>query len=312
MRRSTWAAKISGRVRQIGRISATCYYNAKMACPYFRPVAPLSAATDTNSGMLPLGGLWAGECGISGAGVSAPDRATLKMLCNLGYARGQCRHFPDGDGPDAVRFTIREDDGVRLRIYYVLERDHHPFAHGPLEFASLTEIAPGKAAGRSGDWSAPAGIVAADTAADAVAEGRSGNGAPPAGIATAEIAPDVAAERRSRDWSAPAGNGAAYAAADAAEEAPAANWSPPPGIAAAGASPGAAAEEPSANWSPTAGLVTAGAAPDAAAEAPSANWSRPAGIAGASPGAAAEPPVRLQAHAYVESSLRLKSEAASR
>jgi hypothetical protein len=39
--------------------------------------------------------------------------------------------------PDAIRFTISGDQGSLLRLYYVIERDHHPFAHGPLEY-SLT------------------------------------------------------------------------------------------------------------------------------------------------------------------------------
>jgi hypothetical protein len=34
-----------------------------------------------------------------------------------------------------VRFTISHDDGAMLRLYYVMERDHHPFAHGPLEYS---------------------------------------------------------------------------------------------------------------------------------------------------------------------------------
>ena len=45
-----------------------------------------------------------------------------------------CARFPGGDGPDAVRFTVQAADEARLRLYYVVERDHHPYAHGPLEF----------------------------------------------------------------------------------------------------------------------------------------------------------------------------------
>jgi hypothetical protein len=59
----------------------------------------------------------------------------LQHLCNLGYARGTCARFPSGEGPDAVRFTVSRDQGDSLRIYYVLERDHHPFAHGPLDYS---------------------------------------------------------------------------------------------------------------------------------------------------------------------------------
>jgi hypothetical protein len=56
-------------------------------------------------------------------------------LCNLGYARGACPRFPNGEGPDAVRFTVQAVEETGLRLYYVVERDHHPFAHGPLEFS---------------------------------------------------------------------------------------------------------------------------------------------------------------------------------
>ena len=43
-------------------------------------------------------------------------------------------HLP-GDGPDAVRFTIAGDQPGALHLYYVVERDHHPWSHGPLEFS---------------------------------------------------------------------------------------------------------------------------------------------------------------------------------
>jgi hypothetical protein len=32
-----------------------------------------------------------------------------------------------------VRFAISGHDGATVRLYYVIERNHHPFAHGPLE-----------------------------------------------------------------------------------------------------------------------------------------------------------------------------------
>jgi hypothetical protein len=85
--------------------------------------------------MLPLGDHWAGACRAIPEQASQPDAATLRMLCNLGYARGACNRFPEGDGPDAVRFTIAGDDGATLRLYYVVEQNHHPFAHGPLAYS---------------------------------------------------------------------------------------------------------------------------------------------------------------------------------
>jgi hypothetical protein len=85
--------------------------------------------------MLPLGGEWEGLCRAEPGAPAEPEEAGLHSLCNIGYARGVCRRFPSGDGPDAVRFTVRAADEAGLRLYYVVERDHHPFAHGPLEFS---------------------------------------------------------------------------------------------------------------------------------------------------------------------------------
>ena len=86
--------------------------------------------------MLPLGESWSGIC-RAGAGEFRPDDAVLRC-CNLGYARRTCPQFPAGDGPDAVRFTISSHSDDTVRIYYVVERDHHAFAHGPLAYSSVT------------------------------------------------------------------------------------------------------------------------------------------------------------------------------
>jgi hypothetical protein len=98
-----------------------------MSCPYFYPTQSRGG-----SGLLPLGDWWQGLCHTDPALPVEPGDSTC---CNLGYARGQCTRFPDTEGPDAVRFTIAQADAAGVRLYYVMERDHHPFAHGPLEFA---------------------------------------------------------------------------------------------------------------------------------------------------------------------------------
>jgi hypothetical protein len=85
--------------------------------------------------MLPLGGAWSGVCRAIPGDAWTPEAADLERRCNLGYARGVCSRFPDDAGPDAIRFTFSSDDGAILRLYYVAERDHHPFAHGPLEYS---------------------------------------------------------------------------------------------------------------------------------------------------------------------------------
>ena len=98
-----------------------------MSCPYFYPTQSRG-----DSALLPLGDWWQGLCHTDPAQPAEPVDA---MCCNLGYARGQCARFPDTAGPDAVRFTIGHDDAAGVRLYYVIERDHHPFAHGPLEYS---------------------------------------------------------------------------------------------------------------------------------------------------------------------------------
>jgi hypothetical protein len=105
-----------------------------MACPYFYPVE-----AHAGSAMLPLGAWWSGVChalpGAPPAEAGAPGGGPCDTHCNLGYARGDCPRFPDGEGPDAVRFTITGHDSTAIRICYVIERDHHPFAHGRLEYS---------------------------------------------------------------------------------------------------------------------------------------------------------------------------------
>jgi len=89
--------------------------------------------------MLPLGDWWTGVCH---AVPDAPQDAggigcdtSRGTTCNLGYARGECARFPEGDGPDAVRFTISSHEDSAIGLYYVVERDHHPFAHGRLVYS---------------------------------------------------------------------------------------------------------------------------------------------------------------------------------
>jgi hypothetical protein len=95
-----------------------------MSCPYFFPVEMRGG-----SATLPLGESWSGNCRAM-PGDFEPDDAALRQCCNLGYARRVCPRFPAGDGPDAVRFALSSHTGDIVSIYYVVERDHHPFAHG--------------------------------------------------------------------------------------------------------------------------------------------------------------------------------------
>ena len=87
---------------------------------------------------MPLGAVWTGHCVAARDESWTPDDGRLRPLCNLGYARGGCDRFPTTNAADAVRFTISEDDGAIVRVYYVVEQDHHPQAHGRLEFFRST------------------------------------------------------------------------------------------------------------------------------------------------------------------------------
>jgi hypothetical protein len=97
-------------------------------------VEPDTSHTDARSALLPLGALWAGVCRAGAAESGPPEEASVRRLCQLGYARDNCPRFPNDAGADAVRFTISRDDGQLLLLHYVLERDHHPYAHGSLEY----------------------------------------------------------------------------------------------------------------------------------------------------------------------------------
>jgi len=113
-----------------------CYYTSEMACPYFYPVERHAGDLGPQSAILPLGDAWSGVCRAAPGLPWQPEEAQLRPLCSFGYARGRCDRFPQDDtGPDAVRFTISSDDGASIGLYYVMERDHHPFAHGPLQYS---------------------------------------------------------------------------------------------------------------------------------------------------------------------------------
>jgi hypothetical protein len=85
---------------------------------------------------LPLGGLYGGIC-YARTEPFEPPESSRDDLCNCGYARGRCDRFPDG-AADAVRFSALTDSGGRLKLVYILEKNHAPAESGMLEY-SLTE-----------------------------------------------------------------------------------------------------------------------------------------------------------------------------
>ena len=72
---------------------------------------------------------WSGVC--TAASDWAPPEAAQREVCNHGYARGRCEHFPAGDSADAVRFSVLGEG-----LIYVFEKDHAPMEHGDIDSVS--------------------------------------------------------------------------------------------------------------------------------------------------------------------------------
>lgn len=101
-----------------------------MACPLFKPVRRLDAGGWDPAPRLPLGDAWAGEC--TAGCVEQPAESTQREVCNCGYARGRCEHFPSDIEADAVRFSMGADG----RLIYIFEKDHAPLEHGEIDPAT--------------------------------------------------------------------------------------------------------------------------------------------------------------------------------
>jgi hypothetical protein len=112
---------------------------ARVACPFFMPVAKLEDGAWPHPGRLPLGCGWSGHCTAPGHEGEVPPREALEEFCNLGYAE-RCGRLPRERAWDAVRFAVslqRPADIVPNRIIqveYVCEHQHRPKDHGKLEF----------------------------------------------------------------------------------------------------------------------------------------------------------------------------------
>ena len=96
----------------------------RMACPFFHP----EVEAPWFDGRSPLGSTYQGSCSVQ------PSAPSALSLCNFGYARGRCEHFPESCAADAVRFSVLSNSENLLRICWVTERDHAPVAHGVLEY----------------------------------------------------------------------------------------------------------------------------------------------------------------------------------
>ena len=106
-----------------------------MACPFFLPEGTLETGPWTHAPRLPLGAAYAGTCQARPGENFQPPEAHQQEWCNRGYARGVCERFPEASPADAVRFSITAEEPLRLRLVYVLEKDHAPAEFGTLEFS---------------------------------------------------------------------------------------------------------------------------------------------------------------------------------
>lgn len=101
-----------------------------VACPFFMPVERLGHDDWVHPPRLPLGDPFRGFCHAQN-----PPEPCQRELCNCGYARGRCDRFPASAEADAVRFSVVGEESGRLRVIWVLEKDHAPSDHGLLEYA---------------------------------------------------------------------------------------------------------------------------------------------------------------------------------
>jgi len=53
----------------------------------------------------------------------------------MGYARDRCPRFPQGSGPDSVRFHIARDADQMILVSFAIEKDHYPESRGVLPFS---------------------------------------------------------------------------------------------------------------------------------------------------------------------------------
>ena len=117
-----------------------------MACPYFLPSEPLPWSSWPAKLRPPLGDLYGGKC-QAGAEPFLPCERLLVDYCNLGYARTECKRFPNGEGPDAVRFSLSADDGRTVEVAYAVEGVHLPLRQGRLRYCRATKAWSGLNAG---------------------------------------------------------------------------------------------------------------------------------------------------------------------
>jgi hypothetical protein len=107
-----------------------------VACPFFLPRRRLGSEGWNPAPRLPLGDAYRGSCLARAGDPFEPPETVQRELCNCGYARQRCTHFPDNGVADAVRFSVTGDQDGRITLVYILEKDHSPMEHGLMDDAT--------------------------------------------------------------------------------------------------------------------------------------------------------------------------------
>lgn len=107
-----------------------------MACPFFLPVRRLDSGGWNPPPRLPLGDAYSGSCRAAASRPFEPPEEIQRELCNCGYARQRCSHFPENGAADAVRFSVIGDQDGCITLVYILEKDHAPLEHGRMDNAT--------------------------------------------------------------------------------------------------------------------------------------------------------------------------------
>jgi hypothetical protein len=108
-----------------------------VACPFFKPSTSLGSRGER----LPLAEFYDGECHANTpfAVLRGPSTVTngpsSGEMCNRGYARGSCEHFPPDSAADAVRFSITSHACGIVKLIWILEKDYAPLQHGELTYS---------------------------------------------------------------------------------------------------------------------------------------------------------------------------------
>ena len=84
---------------------------------------------------LPLLDAYSGEC-RAGSIAIAPDGATLRSTCNIGYPSGKCACFPSDARAEAVRFHIASESNGVIRLQYIFEKGCWPVDTGEAEYSA--------------------------------------------------------------------------------------------------------------------------------------------------------------------------------